>query len=96
MVADELLKMIKDFLNHNYSIEDFSYDFPDLLVENFESLEKQNQQLANLLNEDMPEICSGYETDADERRRFPDVYFSEEQIREKVLQIYQQALKLIK
>ncbi|KYG90772.1 hypothetical protein A0U40_18010 [[Bacillus] sp. KCTC 13219] len=94
-MVETLMNMLKDFLNGDYPIEDFSWDFPNELVVATPELEKQYPQLSALLNEDMPEVCCGYETDANERKRYPDLYFSEEQIREKTLQVYKEALKLL-
>lgn len=95
-ISNELIDMMKGFLEGNVHVNDFSFDFPARLSFVFEELERENAMLAELLSKDMPEVCSGYEPDEEQRKQYPDLYFSEQQIREKVLEVYTQALPLLK
>lgn len=93
--VETLMNMMKNFLDGNYPIEDFSFDFPDELISLAPELEKNYPELDKLFNKDIPEICSGYEPDEEQRKQYPDLYFSEQQIREKILEVYTQAQRLI-
>lgn len=95
-IAQELLDMMKQFIDGTSTVTDFSFDFPARLAFVFEDLAAVNPKLADLLDDEMPEVCAGYETDEEERKKYPDLYFSEAQIREKTLQVYQKALTLLK
>ena len=53
--------MIKSFLNGKYEALAFSYDFPEFLIENYDEMEKENTIVTDILNDNMPEICSEYE-----------------------------------
>lgn len=94
-LSQELLNIMKQFLDGNISANDFSFDFPARLSFVYEELVEENATLADLLEEDMPEVCGGFETDEEQRKQYPDLYFSEQQMREKVLEVYTQAQQLI-
>lgn len=91
-VSEELLSQIKQFLDGKTDPEAFSYDFPEDLAERFKELEKENRRLAELLNEDMPEICANFEPEAS-LRTHPD-YLDEPTFHSKVSAVYEQALKV--
>lgn len=93
IVANEILERMKKFLDGKTDPEEFSFDFPVTLADSFTDLEKENSQLAELLNEDLPEICSYFEPDDGCRDR-PE-YLNEDQFRRKVAAVYEQALKLV-
>lgn len=61
------IKMINEFLNGEYDPLDFSYDFPDFLIENYDFLENENENeiINEALNDNLPEICAEYEIGAD-------------------------------
>lgn len=59
--GEELLEMMKKFLDGKFDPYDFSFDFPECLASLNPKLEKENRALSELLNEDMPEICADYE-----------------------------------
>lgn len=94
-VAKKLLNQMKDFLDRKVDAEDFSFDFPVELADAYRDLERENPALAKLLNEDMPETCCNFEPNESERLSMPDYYLSEEQMREKVAEVYEKAIKII-
>lgn len=94
-VVEKLLNQIKDFLDGKTDAEEFSFDFPAELVYVYDELEQENPALAELLNEEMPETCCNFEPYEAERRSRPDIYLSEEQMRKKVAEVYEKALKLV-
>lgn len=60
-MIEQAFKMIDDFLNGNYDALDFSYDFPDYLIEKYDIMEKENKHINDIFNDNMPEICAEYE-----------------------------------
>lgn len=60
-MIQKALKMIEQFLNGDYDSETFSFDFPDFLCENFEQLKKENEAVADVLNDELPDICAWYD-----------------------------------
>lgn len=95
MIANELVEMMKEFLEGNMSAEDFSFDFPARLAYVTDQLDKENPALSELLNEDMPETCCNFEPDEEERKSYPEIYLSERQMRKKTDEVYHKALKLV-
>ncbi|WP_156133429.1 hypothetical protein [Geobacillus kaustophilus] len=87
--------MMKLFLDGNYPAEAFSFDFEDRLFELSDQLKNENFELYDFLNDMMPEICANFEPYEAERRSRPDIYLSEEQMRKKVAEVYEKALKLV-
>jgi len=94
MSATRIMGIIRGFLEGNTKADTFSFDLPDVLIEFGSEMERANPALYELLNEELPDICSYYESDADERSERPE-YLDENEFREKVQQIYNDALKLI-
>ena len=60
-MIEQALNMVNDFLNNRYEPLDFSYDFPDFLIEHYDEMEEENKTINAVLNENMPEICADYE-----------------------------------
>jgi hypothetical protein len=87
--------MMKDFLDGKIDAEEFSFEFPARLAYVTPELDKENPQLSDLLNEDLPETCCNFEPYEAERLSRPDIYLSEEQMRKKVAEVYEKALKLV-
>lgn len=59
---DEILTMIKIFLDADiYDATDFSIELEDALCEKYDELVSENQRAAGILNEELPDICAGYE-----------------------------------
>lgn len=94
MAAQAVLTMMADFLDGKIDAEDFSFTFPDVLVEQWDEIEQENPQLANLLNEDMPDLCANFEPDPQARSQRPE-YLNEAQFKKRVDAIYKEALKLV-
>lgn len=95
MAAQAILEMMGNFLDGKIDAEDFAFTFPDVLIDQWDEMEKENQQLANLLNEDMPDICANYEPEEQARSQRPSEYLNEEQFKKRVNAIYKEALKLL-
>lgn len=64
-MIERAFRMIDDFLNGKYDPLEFSYDFPDFLIDKYEIMERENNAVNDILNENMPEICAEYEMGAD-------------------------------
>lgn len=94
MAAQAVLTMMAIFLDGKIDAEDFSFTFPDVLTEQWDEIEKENQQLAQLLNEDMPDICANYEPEEQARSQRSE-YLNETQFKKRVETIYKEALKLV-
>lgn len=85
-----LMLMIAQFLFGGAGAEEFSQEFPATLSAAFDALHAENARLCDLLEEQMPELCAAfdpYETGD------PDT-LTEARFREKVLEVYQEALPL--
>lgn len=93
MVAHTLLDAMKQFLDGQTQPLDFSFDFPLLLRETDQQLQRENPALSDLLNDDLPEICSWYEPNPSARTVD---CLDEESFRKKVAAIYKKAQKLTK
>lgn len=94
-ISMELINMLDEFLNGGMNAEDFSFDFPARLAYVFDELEKENAALANLLGDELPLLCGDYEPDEETRKEHPRWYISEQQMREKVLEVYSKAKQYI-
>lgn len=62
---NEVIEMIKNFLVGNYEPLAFSYDLPDVLINKYDDMLKENEEVTKILNEDLPEICAEYEEGMD-------------------------------
>lgn len=60
-MIEQALQMIDDFLNDRYDPLEFSYDFPDFMIAQYEIMEKENKAVNDIFNEEIPEICADYE-----------------------------------
>ena len=89
-MVSKVIRMIKDFLDNNYDPKEFSYDLPNKLVDLYDQMEKENKPITLLLNDDLPDICSWYDTDSDEEGCLNEIQF-----KEKVKIEYEKALKLL-
>ncbi|GLC87501.1 hypothetical protein [Lysinibacillus piscis] len=94
MATQEVLIMMEAFLEGKIEAEDFSFTFPDVLVEQWDEIEKENQQLVHLLNEDMPDLCANFEPDQQACSQRAE-YLNEEQFKKCVNAVYKKALKLV-
>ena len=79
-INDKLLKMMEDFIDGKYEVMAFSFDFPD------EMFNVEDDKVISILD-DMPEWCSFYQEDEEERKKYPEL-LSEEQLREKTKIVY--------
>ncbi len=62
----EAINMIKNLISGQFDPLDFSYEFPDYLVENYEEMLNEDRKMTDLLNENFPEICADFERGANE------------------------------
>lgn len=85
--------MMRDFIEGKAGATDFSFDFPDALSEVWEVVVIENKELAFLLDEHMPEICSYFEPESNARSEHPE-YLDEDQFKKKVEKVYKKAMKL--
>lgn len=90
----EMVHMLKQFIEGVTDAGGFSFDFPARLSFVFGELEKENEDLANLLD-GLTEACGDYEPDEETRKEHPKWYVSEQQLRDKVSEVYEQAQRLI-
>lgn len=93
MTAQDLLKLMKKFLDGVISAYDFSFEFEQALY-SAKSLKQENHRLYLLLNDELPELCANFEPDPELRKQFPDDYFDEETVRGRVSEIYKEAVRL--
>ncbi len=61
--------MIDDFLAGNYDPLAFSYDLPVVLVEQLSNVFPVNEELAQRMNDELPDVCDMYE-DGDDPEPF--------------------------
>lgn len=94
MIAKELMDMIDKALRNEYDINDFSYDFPDKLIELSDKLEKENKKLYDLLSEEMPDLCGNFES-YEVDRKGNDFLLDEGQFLDKIKIEYEKALKVL-
>ena len=64
-IIDKIKNMILAFIGGSYDPLAFSYDLPDLIVDNYEDLRRYDPELAKKLDDTFPEICSEYERGQD-------------------------------
>jgi hypothetical protein len=91
MYSDELMLMIAKFLYGEYDAEGFSFDFPARLSYIYDDLRKENEQLCDLFEDDMPEICAGY----DPHGTGDDDTYGLSEFKSRVFDIYGKALPLV-
>jgi hypothetical protein len=61
----QILVSIDDFLEDRVKAIDFSYDFPDLLMESAKDIKEFNYELFVVIHDELPEICYWYEDDVE-------------------------------
>ncbi|MDY3368902.1 hypothetical protein [Zhenhengia yiwuensis] len=82
-MKEKLLKMMKDLIDGNYNCNDFSYDFPN------EMLELKDENLLLLLDE-MPEICADY----DPYKEDEEDLLNDEELKTRVEEVYNKILNM--
>lgn len=88
MLQDELMLMIAEFLHGKQSAEQFSFDFPARLAYVYSDLKQENPEFAQLMEDDMPELCASFDP---HNTGDPDT-IDEKSFRAKVTSIYVSAL----
>lgn len=83
IMKEKLLKMMKDLIDGNYNCNDFSYDFPN------EMLELKDENLLLLLDE-MPEICADY----DPYKEDEEDLLNDEELKTRVEEVYNKILNM--
>ena len=83
IMKEKLLKMMKDLIDGNYNCNDFSYDFPN------EMLELEDENLLLLLDE-MPEICADY----DPYKEDEEDLLNDEELKTRVEEVYTKILNM--
>lgn len=78
---NKVIEMIKNFIDGEMEPVEFSHALPDLLIEEYDSMEKENKSATEILNDDLPDICADYEPGMD-----PEAF------REKVKAEYEKAM----
>ena len=66
-MVDKVQALIEQFLSNKYDALRFSYDLPDMIVDNYSALSSENPELAKKLDDTFSEICSGFERGMDEK-----------------------------
>ncbi len=92
MYGQELLQMMKNFIDKKIEAEPFSFDFPGRLAFVYKDFRKENPALCDFLQKDMPDYCAAYDPDPAGE---PDL-LDDEQLREKVKGVYEKAVALQK
>lgn len=82
-MKEKLLRMMKDLIDGNYNCNDFSYDFPN------EMLELEDENLLLLLDE-MPEICADY----DPYKEDEEDLLNDEELKTRVEEVYNKILNM--
>lgn len=90
--TNTLMLMIAKFLYGEYDPEQFSFDFPAVLSNIYDEFQQENAVLCEYLEDEMPEICGYYDPYGTGE---PDT-LDENQFRDCVMDIYQNALPMIK
>ena len=80
----ELLNFIKSFIDGRYEALPFSHEAPDFLCDHFSEIESENEEVAYLLNDDLPDICDIYERGDDPT-----------ELREKIKELYEKVMSMI-
>ena len=83
IMKEKLLKMMKDLIDGNYNCNDFSYDFPN------DMLELKDENLLLLLDE-MPEICADY----DPYKEDEEDLLNDEELKTRVEEVYNKILNM--
>lgn len=83
IMKEKLLKMMKDLMDGNYNCNDFSYDFPN------EMLDLEDENLLLLLDE-MPEICADY----DPYKEDEEDLLNDEELKTRVEEVYNKILNM--
>lgn len=76
--------MIKAFLDSDSEdATDFSIELEDAICDQYDDIAKENKKMAEILNEELPDICSDYE-------------FGEDivKFKEKIREEYEKAMKV--
>lgn len=61
----EIIASINNLMDDQVKAIDFSYDFPDLLMESAKVIDEFNHDLFVIIHEELPEICYWYEDDVE-------------------------------
>ena len=64
---NEVLGMIKNFIEGRIDPVEFSVMLPDILIQKYDEMLIDNKELTELLNDNLPEICAEYETGMDSK-----------------------------
>lgn len=88
--TNALMLMIAKFLYGEYDAERFSFDFPAMLSDAYDTFHEENADLCDYLEEEMPEVCGYF----DPHGTYDPDTLDEEQFRSRVMEIYQKALPL--
>lgn len=91
MYTNELMLMISKFLYDEYNAAEFSFDFPARLSEVYDEFVVENENLCDLLEDEMPEICSWF----DPHSTGCEGTTNEQEFKQKVLAVYSRALPLV-
>lgn len=94
MSAIRIMEILKGFVEGKQNADIFSFELPEALIEYGPELEQANLEMYELLNDELPDICSYYEPNAEERSSRPE-YLNENEFKEKVKEIYYKAINLI-
>ena len=62
---DEVLNMIKNFIDGKTDPDEFSVILPDVLIQKYDEMLEENKQATDILNENLPDICAEYEPGMD-------------------------------
>ena len=81
-MIQKVLNKIKDYIEGEASSYDFSIELEDLLFSNYEEMKKENCEITEFLNEDLPDICASYDEE------------NETEFRKQIKQQYKTVLKM--
>lgn len=70
MTFEKLFNMIERMLQGEYSPWEFSYAFPEKLIEHEDVLTQENSVLFDEVQENFPDICAGLEDNEDSYKTF--------------------------
>ncbi|MBP3199685.1 MAG: hypothetical protein J6N21_22185 [Butyrivibrio sp.] len=76
-MIEKIQFLIEQFLSNKYDALQFSYELPDMIVDNYGLLTDENPDFAKMLDDTFPEICSEFERGADTepfRRKIMDAF----------------------
>nr|DAX81079.1 MAG TPA: hypothetical protein [Caudoviricetes sp.] len=60
-IIDKIKDTILKFIGGAYDPLQFSYDLPNLIVDNYDELKRYDEKLAKRLDDIFPEVCAEYE-----------------------------------